>query len=290
MYKSPREKLALMTACVMEGRSCLIPEIAARLPIETERADSRYMWVERFLSTHTVKPDDIMQPLARQALSVAANDGKTIVLCIDQTCIGNVHGIAMLSVRTGERGLPLFWHAEKTAGNIATAAYLPLLEKARVCLPENADVILAADRFFDAAALINICRSYGWGWRIRIKQNRILVQDGGEITGKELLKTDPLSASAVTLSGTDSYVGCLHEPGHEEAWIIAMDVPPTKARVLDYGLRWGIEAMFSDFKTRGFNLEDTHILRPDRLSKLVLVVAVAVHWAVVVGMTRQKKL
>jgi hypothetical protein len=39
----------------------------------------------------------------------------------------------------------------------------------------------------------------------------------------------------------------------EEPWIIAMDAPPTRARVLDYGLRWSIEAMFSDSKTRGFN-------------------------------------
>src|SRR3954465_3758581 len=42
--------------------------------------------------------------------------------------------------------------------------------------------------------------------------------------------------------------------------------------------------MFSDFKTRGFNLEDSQIARTDRLDRLVLVLALALHWAVSTGM------
>src|SRR3954451_809763 len=52
----------------------------------------------------------------------------------------------------------------------------------------------------------------------------------------------------------------------------------------DYGLRWGIEAMFSDFKTRGFNLEASQIERTDRLDRFVLVLALALYWAVSTGM------
>ena len=288
MYKNPREKLAIMASCLIETRSCNLMELAARLPIETERTESRYMWIERFLSTHTVKPDEVMKPLASQALSLAAQGGKTIVLCVDQTDLANTHGIAMLSVRIGERGLPLFWHTEPTAGNIPTNAYLPLLEKAYACIPEGVEVILMADRFFNAAALIKACRAYGWGWRLRIKQGRRLLQEDGEITGKELLNFDPCCPKPFMLGNAETYIGCLHESGHPEPWIIAMDQVPNKARVLDYGLRWGIEAMFSDCKTRGFNLEETHILRSDRLSKLILVVAVALHWAVAVGIQQKK--
>ena len=52
-------------------------------------------------------------------------------------------------------------------------------------------------------------------------------------------------------------VGILHERGHDEPWIIAMDCLPTRAAVLDYGSRWVIEPTFADFKGRGFELEDT---------------------------------
>ncbi len=63
-----------------------------------------------------------------------------------------------------------------------------------------------------------------------------------------------------------------------------MDEAPTSYKTLDYGLRWGIEAMFSDFRTRGFGLEDTQIRHPDRLERLILVMALALYWAVSTGM------
>jgi hypothetical protein len=54
---------------------------------------------------------------------------------------------------------------------------------------------------------------------------------------------------------------------------------PTRARVLDYGTRWPIESVFSDFKTRGFNLEQSHLIYADRLARLILILGLALHWA-----------
>ena len=42
--------------------------------------------------------------------------------------------------------------------------------------------------------------------------------------------------------------------------------------------------MFSDFKTRGFGLEDSHPRRSERLDRLILVMALALFWAVSTGM------
>jgi len=79
-------------------------------------------------------------------------------------------------------------------------------------------------------------------------------------------------------------VGILHEKGHPEAWYIAMDVKPSEARTLDYGLRWGIEALFSDLKTRGFSVTKTQIKQADRIERLLLVLTIALYWAVSTGM------
>src|SRR4051812_50039551 len=76
----------------------------------------------------------------------------------------------------------------------------------------------------------------------------------------------------------------VHGDGQAEPWIIAMSERPTPGRARDYGLRWGIEAMFSDFKTRGFNLEASQIERTDRLDRLVLVLAPALFWGGSTGM------
>lgn len=289
MNKSPREKLAVMVGAVVETQSCNLMELAACLPLKTQRSASRYAWIERFLSASTVDEVAVMQPLASQLLDWISLSGQTVVLCLDQTCLGETHGIAMLSVRVGNRGLPLFWQVENTAGNLPTSAYLPLLEQAAACLPEGAKVLVMADRFFDAAQIIAYCQKQGWGWRLRLKQNRLLEQEGGEISAGDLFRTDPLCSQKARLGAVESYVGGLHEAGHKEPWILAMDVPPTKTRILDYGLRWSIEAMFSDYKSRGFGLQETQIKRPDRLSKLLLVLAVAMHWAVFCGTVSQKK-
>ncbi len=65
--------------------------------------------------------------------------------------------------------------------------------------------------------------------------------------------------------------------------MIAMDADPTRARVLDYATRWGIEPMFSDFKGRGFGLGDSHLRHADRLERRVLIMALAMYGCVRIG-------
>ena len=42
-------------------------------------------------------------------------------------------------------------------------------------------------------------------------------------------------------------------------------------------------ALFSDFKSWGFGLEETHVQYPDRLARLILVMSLALYWAVSTG-------
>jgi hypothetical protein len=68
-----------------------------------------------------------------------------------------------------------------------------------------------------------------------------------------------------------------------------MDESPTEGKVRDYGMRWGIENMFSDLKSRGFRLTEGKIQRPDRLEKLALIMTIALHWAVSCGLYARQK-
>jgi hypothetical protein len=56
-----------------------------------------------------------------------------------------------------------------------------------------------------------------------------------------------------------------------------MDCPPTRATVLDYGARWAIEPTFSDFKSRGFKLEDSQLEHAEHLERLILIMSLAMH-------------
>src|SRR3712207_1674045 len=55
-----------------------------------------------------------------------------------------------------------------------------------------------------------------------------------------------------------------------------MSEKPSYLRTLEYSARWGIEPMFSDFKSRGFGIEDTQLRYADRLDRLILVRALYV--------------
>jgi hypothetical protein len=62
-----------------------------------------------------------------------------------------------------------------------------------------------------------------------------------------------------------------------------MSARPGYLKTLDYSARWAIEPMFSDFKSRGFGIQDTQIQHPDRLARLLLVMALAIYTAVSTG-------
>lgn len=55
-----------------------------------------------------------------------------------------------------------------------------------------------------------------------------------------------------------------------------------------YRRRWEIKTMFGCLKTRGFRMEDTQITDPDKIEKVVFVLAIAFCWAYRVGDIRDK--
>ena len=63
-----------------------------------------------------------------------------------------------------------------------------------------------------------------------------------------------------------------------------MSDTPSYLTRLDYAARWGIEPMFSDFKSRGFGLEQSQLRSPDRLARLLLVMSLALYFAISTGL------
>ena len=192
----------------------------------------------------------------------------------------------MVAVRLGGRALPLAWRVKPTHGAIGFVAQREALQAAARLLPAGAQPVLMGDRFYGSPDLIAWCRSQGWAWRLRLKQDLLVFEEGGETTlaecftrGEHRLRDIELTEKRVRTNSA-----MVHEAGHPEPWIIALSQAPSVHTAFDYGLRWGIAAMFSDFKSRGFGLEDSQIRLPGRLDRLILVMALALFWAVSTGM------
>src|SRR4051794_332311 len=182
----------------------------------------------------------------------------------------------MLALRWGERALPLAWRVEETEGAIGFETQKALLEAVVPWLPAAARVRLLG--FYGTADLIGWCPEGGWGYRLRVK-GHLVVFDGADKTTTGKCASDRVYyLENVELTGrrARTHIGIIHDPGHAEPWIIAMSEKPGYLRTLEYAARWGIEPMFSHFKSRGFGIEDTQPRYADRLDRLILVMALYV--------------
>jgi hypothetical protein len=264
--KTQRDKLALLVATMLDARSANLMALAASLPRTSERADMRYQWIARSVANDLVVCDDVMAPFAREVLGKASALGR-VVLIMDQTKASDRHQILMLSLRFGERALPLAWRVEATQGAIAFARQRELLDAAIPWLPPQAEVCLMAERFYGTPDLIAFAIAKRWGYRLRLESN-LQVGMGGQISSLAEHVTDKrpyLTNVELTQRRIATNVGIINEPGHDEPWIIAMFDTPGYVTTLDYTARLGIEPMFSDFKSRGFGLEQSQLRTPEEL-------------------------
>jgi len=288
LSKPQRVGLADLAASVLLCRSVNTSELANVLPRSVKSAEESYRFINRWLSNELIRPIEVMKGFISEILSTLTSQDQTAILMLDQSKVGNGYECLMVSLRLGERAIPVAWRVKKTEGEIGFNEQEPLLKAVYGLIPKGVNIMLAADRFYGTAALISLCQKFGWHYRIRLKGNlNLFHQNGGVINAHESKKLNLKGLENVRLGETGPLinVGILHETGHPEAWYIAMDVKPSDARTLDYGLRWGIEALFSDLKTRGFFLAKTQLRHEDRIERLLLVLTVALFWAVSTGIT-----
>lgn len=279
-------KLALAVGAMLEVQTPNTSELANGLPVPTERKDIREPWLRRLLQHPLLQSPGMLEPFARTVLEEAAHNGQTIILSRDQTDLGDRFAGFMLAVQVGDRSLPLAGQVEAGAANIGFAGQQVLLARVRAWLATGAAVLLLGDRFYPSAELFAWWQRYDWQYRLRLKGHLTVDTGVGEATTGELaqgVSERYLPNVRLFTRGVPTHLGILHEAGHAAPWIIAMECQPTEAAVRDYGARWAIEPLFSDFKRRGVQLEDTQLRAPDRLDRLILIMALAMYGCVRVG-------
>lgn len=257
---------------------------------KTGDSQSKERYISRALSNQLIDPLNVMKGYVPEVLKKLSASGAVIILIMDQSKIADDFECLMVSVRFCNRAIPLAWKVIETEGAIGFDVQRELLDSVKKMLPSNVKILLAGDRFYGTSALVKWCQEADWSYRLRLKSNLILEHEGGEITTGEAAfrKIEALIKARFNKTDIQTNIGILHENGHPEPWIIAMDCRPSRYTTLDYGMRWGIEPMFSDFKSKGFSITKTHLKHPDRIERLILVLSIALYWAVSIGMEPEK--
>jgi hypothetical protein len=290
LQKPHSSGLADLAATILSCRTVNTAEWISVMPRENCQEKSCERYISRFLSNSLIVPISTMNGFVPEILNRAGKNGQTVIIMLDQSKMGEGFECLMVSLRIGERAIPVAWRVIETKGAIGFDIQNPLLDAVVKMVPHGIKILLAADRFYGTANLIEWCQQHSWNYRIRLKGNLILKHEGGgEIATGAAAKAGLESLLDAKLGHVTTHIGIIHEKEHPEPWIIAMNDVPSKHKILDYGMRWGIESMFSDFKSRGFGITQTQLQHADRIERLILILAVALYWAVSTGMSAMEK-
>lgn len=212
------------------------------------------------------------------------------VLSVDRTtwefgsCIIN---ILMLGVVHNGVAIPLLWVMLDKKGNSNTQERIDLLEEFCRLFPEAEVAYLAADREFLGQDWLTYLLEQGlFEFRIRIRESDKL--DDGRKSLKASVVFSHLQINQYQVLrrprqvwGCRVYVAATRL--EDQSLLIVLSSQPTHQAITDYGYRWAIETLFGIFKTRGFCLESTHLKDPERLSKLLALLTIALCWALRTG-------
>nr|WP_188904793.1 IS4 family transposase [Deinococcus aerophilus] len=267
-----------MLLALLQAESTLHRKIALHLPREATLESKTRTVARVFQDAHLTPQDvtDVLLPLLP--------DGK-LTLIMDRTTwhYGQTPlNILVLGALLGGAVIPLVWRVLPHQGNSCTAARILLVARLLKVLPARRWTVVIADREFIGREWCSFLRWKRIRQCVRIRENTRLEDE----LVRDLFTTLQPGEVRTLFEWSWVYGGWMHvvitlSPVGDRV-IVASDLP-----VLDilqtYRLRWGIESAFSSLKSRGLNLEATHMTAPERISRLFGLLCIALAWMARVG-------
>jgi hypothetical protein len=256
---------------------CRLPKIAKQIPWFT-KLPSRVQRLWRWLKSEKILTMEMGKQIAHQWLASWA--WETIYLVIDRTDIDNRHWLLFVGLCYRGRTLPLVWQIMPNRGATDFRTQITLLKEVLQLIPQKRNVVLLGDREFRSTSLMNFCKRRGWHFRLRLKCDTWIRANRRWFQLRDL-KLKPgekrfFQTVYITKWRQGPYhLACYFKKGEDSAWYIATDELASGRTVFEYGKRFHTEAMFSDFKKRGFNIENTRIKIKERINRLMVVIVLA---------------
>ena len=247
--------------------------------------ESNYKRLQRFLREFEL-PYAQLAEFVVKLLGV----GGPYTLALDRTNwqVGVVDvNILLLSIVYRGIGFPVVWIVLPKAGNSDTQERETVLEIFLDLFGAETIECLLGDREFVGQGWFRFLRRHRIPFQMRLKKNTLVCN----ARGKRLQAWRLFTATRVNhllvipqarqLWGLELFLSGCYLGSGEYLILVSADYRPRPAE--EYKKRWGIETLFGALKSRGFNLEDTRLQDPERLSRLLALLALAFTWAFVVG-------
>jgi hypothetical protein len=289
--------LTILLSLIQSEKQVRLERLARVFPYPIT-AESRRRKLQRFLDLSQLTLAGIWFPLISYWLTTYCCVGQRLSIAIDRTQWGCIN-LFMVSLIWQRRAIPLYWSLLPKLGNsnleeqiLALQQVLPLFKEYKI--------IVLGDREFCSVDLGNWLKETGTSFCLRLKKNYCLETENlmwrrldqlGLVPGTSLYfkgvrvrKTRPVAGFDIACKWKRNYQGLQVK----DAWFILTDLGSLPVAIAAYKQRMGIEEMFRDCKTGGYNIEGTG-LREERLIKMILLMAIAYTSAIFQGAEIQKK-
>lgn len=276
--------LARFIIALIEVRTVNLSEIASVFWGRAKR-ESHYKRVQRFLRFFEL-PYAQMAHFVVRLLGVPA----PWVITIDRTdwYLGETPlNIMVLGIAYRGVAFPLLWTILEKKGCSDTAERIALVKEFGRIFGYRAIAYLCADREFIGKDWFAWLRSANVDFRIRVRENTQVRNGRGQLVAIHRLFRSQRIGEPLVLQRARAiwelplFISGVRLSSGEYVIVVA---PRASANALsDYARRWEIETLFGCLKSRGFRLEETHVTHPERLKKLIALLALAFCWAHVIG-------
>lgn len=281
---------AMVSGVLLKGTSRL-SDLGRTNPDHKQQASKEKQYKRWIMSDHTSYSVHYL-PYVKALLETLSAQGR-LVFSIDGSTAGRGCMVLMLSVIYQNRAIPVVWTVVRAKkGHLPEQMHRQLLERLTEIVPPDCQISIVGDGEYDGCDWQADIVSYGWDYVLRTGCAKLAGQDQQDMLALKWLAP---AFGQTTFTLTDAYfthqgygpvnITVWHENKYKEAIYLLsnLDYPPLITQL--YKKRFKIETFFSDQKSRGFNLQRSHLSDPERLAKLLIVTCLAYIFCILAGVS-----
>lgn len=281
---------SLAAAC---ARHCHLSRLAAHVPTAVQPHSVRRRLL-RLLGNERLEVPAASVQLAAWLVRWNAPTAR-LHLLLDETPLRNDLRVLKISISYRRRALPLIWCCCPLRGRAQTMprTVLDLLQAAQDTVARyapQAQVVLLADRGLCWPQIIAHCQGAHWHYLLRAQAQTRLCSSSSSSTQRlgDLVRQPGQwwcgQAQVFQKAGwlACNVVACWPRDA-QEAWLLVTSLPPTLHCCRWYARRMWQEQSFRDEKSHGFCWQASQVRDPQRANRLLLILALAQLWLMLLG-------
>ena len=280
--------LAALISGIVGGKSTQLPQIAAKVP-DASKPESRVKRFSRWFDNDSIREEVYFLPYAEVLLRHVAL--QTVVLVMDGSGVGRGCCALMMHVIYKGRALPLTWRVRQCPkGHFPEDLHIALVDLVSTLIPEGTTVVFLGDGEFDGIKLQETMNELGWWYACRTSKGNTVTWKDETFSVEELgacIKPGRLIELKEVQVTREAYgpvlLLCCWAKGHAEPLYLVSNMSSAEEAIAYYTKRFRIETFFSDQKSRGCNIQKSHLTDPQRLSRLLIAACLAYIWIIYLG-------